>query len=243
MVTLVPTPAMKLELARAGFHSLEVVARGVDTARFDPARRDAALRRAWGAGDDDPVVIYVGRLAPEKNLSVVVRAFRAMRARAPAARLVFVGDGPSRDALARECPDAIFAGMRSGDDLGAHYASGDVFLFPSLTETFGNVTLEAMASGLAIVAYRHAAAAEIVTCGENGLLADYDDASGFVRLAEDLVADRPRVRRLGEQARLCALRFSWSAQVERLESVLCAVADAPPVRRARSRAPQASPST
>ncbi len=132
---------------------------------FDPARRDERLRRQWGATADTPVAIYVGRLAPEKNLPALLAAFDAIRRRVPAARLVVVGDGPAAKSLRAQCPDVHFAGIRTGEELAAHYASADVFLFPSLTETFGNVTLEAMASGLAVVAYDYAAAAQHIRHG------------------------------------------------------------------------------
>jgi len=177
MLTMVPTEAIREELEASGFHNLRVVARGVDTRLFDPARRSDDLRRTWGAGPETPVVLHVGRLAPEKNLGALVAAFEAMRARAPQARLVLVGDGPAANWLRARCPDAVFAGMRGGDDLAAHYASGDVFLFPSLTETYGNVTLEAMASGLAIVAYDYAAAAEHLVHETSALLAPCDTRS------------------------------------------------------------------
>ena len=157
LCTFVPTWQLREELRLDGYRGLEVVARGVDTRLFDPVRRSAALRRQWGAGEDDPVAIYVGRIAPEKNLPLVLSAFAAMRQRAPRARLVLVGDGPARAQLQRQHPEHVFAGMRVHEDLACHYASGDVFLFPSVTETFGNVTVEAMASGLAVVAFDYAA--------------------------------------------------------------------------------------
>ncbi len=117
--------------------------------------------------------------------------------------------------------------MRTGEDLATHYASGDVFLFPSLTETFGNVTVEALASGLAVVAYDYAAAAEHIIHGRNGMLAGYDDAAAFVRLAAALVADRPRIREIGERARHTAEKLAWSHVVEQFETLLLAVTGAP----------------
>ena len=117
-----------------------------------------------------------------------------------------VGDGPERRALARRNPSVIFAGTRSGEDLAAHYASADVFLFPSLTETFGNVTLEAMASGLAVVAYEYAAARQCLVHEESGLLAPFGDSRAFVGMAAGLIEDSTRMARL----RLRALRRSAS---------------------------------
>jgi glycosyltransferase involved in cell wall biosynthesis len=122
------------------------------------------------------------------------------------------------------CPDAIYAGMRTGEDLATHYASGDIFLFSSLTETFGNVTVEAMASGLAIVAYDYAAAAEYIEHGRSGLLVGYDDPNEFVRLAAALIEDRSRIRELGMRARLSAENLAWSRVVEQFEMLLLTVA-------------------
>src|SRR5690606_26563687 len=161
-LTFVPTEDMAATLRLQGYRHVEVVARGVDTALYAPRRRSGALRAAWGAQEGDLVVLCVGRLAAEKNLELATRAFRAIRELRPDAKMVLVGDGPQRAAFSRDHPEIILAGMRIGDDLASHYASADMFLFPSLTETFGNVTLEAMASGLCVVAYDYAAAAEVI---------------------------------------------------------------------------------
>ncbi len=207
--TMVPTEALRRELAGAGFDRLRVVARGVDAQRFTPARRSPALRASWGAGPDTLVALCVGRLAPEKNLGAVLHAATALCAARSDTRLVLVGDGPERARLAQRAPDAVFAGARHGDDLAAHYASADVFLFPSLTETFGNVVPEAMASGLAVLSYDLAAAGQLIRDGENGLLATAGDAAAFCRLAAALGADPPRVRALGLQARASAGLLDW----------------------------------
>lgn len=219
-LTLVPTHAMREELLHDGYRNLKVVARGVDTQRFTPARRSDSLRAAWGAGPDDPVALYVGRLAAEKNLPLVLRAFAALRARRPGAKLVLVGDGPLRGELARAFPGTIFAGMRTGLDLATFYASGDVFLFPSLTETFGNVTLEAMASGLAVIAYDYAAARELMTHRENGLLAPFDAADAFCALAGEVAAEPKTLRALGLAARQTAEEMSWSTIYSQFEQAL-----------------------
>jgi glycosyltransferase involved in cell wall biosynthesis len=227
LMTMVPTVSMRDELAARGFRNLRVVARGVDTQLFNPARRSESLRASWGAAPADPVVIHVGRLAPEKNLEPVAAAFDEIRRVVSRAKLVFVGDGPARDSLRARCPDAVFAGMRTGEDLAAHYASGDVFLFPSLTETFGNVTVEAMASGLAVVAYDYAAAAEYLRNGHNGLLARYDDDEEFVRHAAALAAYPARRHAFGVRARQAAENLAWSRVVAQFETLLLAAAGAP----------------
>ena len=211
LCTFVPTQQLSMELVAKGYQETRVVARGVDTALFNPLRRSAELRARWGVGAHDPVVLYVGRIAPEKNLPLVLTSFAAMQRRAPRARLVFVGDGPARTLLQRQHPGAIFAGMRTGEDLAAHYASGDLFLFPSTTETFGNVTLEAMASGLAVAAFDYAAAREHIVHGESGLLASFGDAHAYARVAVELIADPSRSAMLRINARLAAERIDWAS--------------------------------
>jgi len=225
-LTMVPTEAMRAELTSMGFHNLRVVARGVDTKLFHPSLRSEQLRASWGAEPADPVVIHVGRLAPEKNLQVLSDAYSAMRRRQPRAKLVFVGDGPARPMLQASCPDAVFAGTRTGGDLAMHYASGDLFLFPSLTETFGNVTVEAMASGLAVVAYNYAAAAAHIDHGCNGLLAQYDDAGEFKRLAVDVIGDRGRIAELGGNARRRAEELDWDRVIRHFEALLRGISTA-----------------
>ena len=163
-----------------------MVSRGIDNELFHPGRRSAELRRQWSVTDDQLVVSYVGRIAAEKNLPLVLRAFDAIRQNLPSARLLLVGDGPLRKRLAQQHPEHIFAGMRHGEDLATHYASSDLFLFPSLTETFGNVTTEALASGLPVVAYRTAAAAELVSTGHNGPLREPGDEAAFIAGAVEL---------------------------------------------------------
>lgn len=222
LCTMVPTDAMRSELAALGFRNLAVVARGVDAQRFHPVRRSAALRADWGLAPDDPAVLYVGRVAPEKNLPTLLAAFEAMRAREPRARLVVVGDGPALPELRARYPNAVFAGMRTGDDLAVHYASGDIFLYPSLTETFGNVTPEAMASGLAVVAYDYAAAAQHIRSGENGVLVPYGDAAAFIAAAVRVVADGAFARALGAQARETSHALDWGQVVVDLEAHLLA---------------------
>lgn len=223
--TLVPTESLKQELAALGFRNLQVVARGVDTALFNPSRRSPALRKSWGVDDQQPVALYVGRLAPEKNLGLVIRAFSMMRKTEPALKLVLVGDGPERVRLQREHPEAVFAGMRTGEDLAAHYASADLFVFPSMTETYGNVTVEAMASGLAVVAYDYAAAQQHIRHMVSGLLAPFGRDDAFIGMAAAIAGDRPRMRTLGEQARLTTERLDWTCIVADFEQAMFDLAD------------------
>ena len=166
------------------------------------------------------MILHVGRLAPEKNLTALAAAFEAIRRSSPGARFVVVGDGPARASLEERCPGIVFAGTRTGVDLAQHYASADIFLFPSLTETYGNVTIEAMASGLAVVAFDYGAAKLHIRSGWNGLLAKGEDAQGWIGLAAELAVDPLHARVLGARAREAALELGWDRVVRRLEAVL-----------------------
>jgi glycosyltransferase involved in cell wall biosynthesis len=223
-VTLVPTEGIRRELIASGYENIEIIGRGVDTKLFHPGRRDRALRARWGVNDNETVVLYVGRLAAEKNLALVFRTFDAMREAHPAARLVLVGDGPERALWLARRADAIFCGTQVGEALAAHYASGDVFLFPSLTETWGNVTIEAMASGIAVVAYDCAAAEEVIRHGENGLKVAPEDESEFIAKAVSLASDTVQQRRLGAAAAARAAQLSWDAIIDSFERVLLRLA-------------------
>ncbi|MFT3792066.1 MAG: glycosyltransferase family 1 protein [Rudaea sp.] len=184
--TLVPTAELRDFLVENKFGNVILLRRAVDNALFSPARRDEALRRQWGLAPGQIAVVYVGRIAPEKNLSLAVRTFREIQKIHRDARYVWIGDGPARAALAAENPDFVFAGIRRGTDLARHFASADLFVFPSLTETFGNVTLEALASGLPTVAFDYGAAREHLTdaCGR---LVPFGDEGAFVRATLELV--------------------------------------------------------
>ncbi len=234
--TLVPTESLREELQALGFRNLEVVARGVDTAQFHPQRRSTALRQTWGVVDGDQVALSVGRLAPEKNLPLVLRAYGLMRELQPRLRLVLVGDGPERARLMRENPGVIFAGMRIGEDLAAHYASADVFLFPSMTETYGNVTVEAMASGLAVVAYDYAAAQQHMRHGASGVLVPFAAADDYVQAAAALANDAPRVKALGARARTVTEKLDWSYIVAEFEQALLRLTDEVPAHAGEAHA-------
>ncbi len=218
--TLVPTEALAASLAGEGLDGVRVLGRGVDTVLFDPARRSPELRAAWGIGDDELAVVHVGRLAAEKNIDLALRAFAAIQARHPRARFVLVGDGPLRERLQRRHPEHVFSGQRLGEDLAAHYASGDLFLFPSLTETFGNVTQEAMASGLAVLAFRSAAAAETIVDGENGRTVPPGNDEAFIAAAVQLAREDDIRRRIAARARQSVLERGWDAVSLRFEAVL-----------------------
>jgi glycosyltransferase involved in cell wall biosynthesis len=218
--TMVPTDEMVEDLGRLGFERLRVVGRGVNARTFSPERRRAELRSRWGAGDEDIVALCVSRFAPEKNFPLVLEAYAAMRRANPAVKLVLVGDGPLLEELRAANTGSVIAGRLVNGELSAHYASADVFLFPSVTETFGNVTLEAMASGLAVVAYRYAAARQHIEDGRSGLLAEPGDRAGFMAHAVSLARDPQRARELGRAARAAAEPVSWERMTADFESVL-----------------------
>jgi len=199
--TLVPTVELATFLESNRFRNVRLLRRAVDTKLFHPQQRDEALRREWHLDGDDLAIIYIGRIAPEKNLDLAVTAFRAIQAQHPTARFVLVGDGPARKTLSAQHPDFVFAGVRRGGDLARHYASGDLFLFPSVTETFGNVTLEALASGVPVVAYDYGAAREHMRATDVGACVSLHDREAFVASAVTLANDAPRRRRLRESAR------------------------------------------
>ncbi len=203
--TIVPTHELREWLERHGFQRVRVVARGVDTALFDPARRSARLRERWGVGPDGLAVIYLGRIAAEKNLELAIEAFEKIRDRCPGARFVWVGTGPVAERLSGRHPEYIFAGLRLGEDLAAHFASADLFLFPSLTETFGNVTLEAMASGVPTIAFDYGAARAHLRDREHGRIVPAGDDAGFVDAAVAVAVDAGMRRAMGSAARRAAL--------------------------------------
>lgn len=195
--TLVPTRELQEFLQAQRFRNVVQLPRAVDTAAFHPDRRDEALRREWGLDPHALAVIHVGRIAPEKNLPLAVRAFRELQRVRPEARFVWVGEGPAREVLQRENPDFVFTGVQRGDALGRHFASADLFLFPSRSETFGNVTLEALASGVPVVAFDYGAAREFLRDGVHGASAALHDDAGFLAAALRLAGDdalRARMR-------------------------------------------------
>ncbi|HEX7455619.1 MAG TPA: glycosyltransferase family 1 protein [Gallionella sp.] len=218
--TLVPTTELQLQLEHEGYQNVRVVSRGVDTKLFNPSKRSESLRASWWADDSTPVVMLVSRIAAEKNLDVAIQAFEQMRIVNPMARMVLVGDGPARAGLQKQYPFVIFAGMQTGEALAEHYASGDIFVYPSLTETYGNVTVEAMASGLATIAYDYAAARQHITHDSNGLLVPFSNTQAFVTQAKALIADRAQVQRLRHTARQTMKSLTWDHIMGQMESVL-----------------------
>jgi glycosyltransferase involved in cell wall biosynthesis len=216
--TLCPSPSTAREVERRGFAHVGVWPRGVDSALFTPARRSEDWRRAFGGGANK-IALYVGRLSYEKNLDVLTDAFKALDE--PDARLVLVGDGPARESLEHSLAGhaVTFMGYLTGEALATAYASADVFAFPSLTETFGQVAQEAMASGLPVVGFEAEGVRDLVTSGETGLLARDQSPRAFAEaLRTALDSERLRAT-LGSKARVVAATRSWERVLDGLIAV------------------------
>lgn len=185
--------------------------RGVDRAIFDPGRRDLAWRRALGIGDDDVAVGFLGRLVMEKGLDVFSDTVAELRNRGVAHKVLVVGEGPAHGWFAEHVPDAIFTGIQTGPDLGRAVASMDLLLNPSVTETFGNVTLEAMASGVPVIAARATGSTSLVADGETGRLVEPGDIAGFASAVAAYVADPGYRLAQGVAGEARSRSYSWDA--------------------------------
>jgi glycosyltransferase involved in cell wall biosynthesis len=206
----VPSESMAEALAANGDPGkVRLWTRGVDTARFDPARRSAAWRREHGIGGDEVVLLFASRLVREKRLATLADMFSRLEAAGVRCRAVIVGDGPERESLAKALPDALFLGFLTGDALPDAYANADLFVFPSDTETFGSVTLEAMASGLPTLCADATGSRSLVDPGVTGFLEPADSGEAFYRRARQLIEDPDRRRAMSLTARERSLRFSW----------------------------------
>ncbi len=233
-VTLVPSVSTSRRLQEVGVQRVEIWSRGVDARHFHPRHRDEGLRRALGLGPDDVLLLYVGRLALEKNLPVLLAAYSRLRQTLASrpdqtgvsgppmgiprkVELALVGEGPLLSSLQNaQHPGVILAGTRHGEELSRWYASADCFVFPSCSETFGNVVLEAQASGLPVVAFDAQAMGERIVSGADGFLVptDGDLARPMARLCQD----QSLRRKLGLAARARAERQTWEAIFDDLET-------------------------
>jgi glycosyltransferase involved in cell wall biosynthesis len=222
--TFVPTAELVAELERLGFRGLGVLSRGVDTRQFHPERRSPELRASWGVGPDDPVVLHVGRMAAEKNYPLLFRAYAAMRAANPRCRFVVAGEGPLRARLEREHPDCLFAGFFSREEIGRYYASADIYIHASLTETFGNVLTEAMAAGNAVAGFDYAAARQFVRDGETGLAVPCDQPDALVAAGVRLATEPALRERLRRAARTAVEAQAWDKVIATFEADLALAA-------------------
>jgi len=233
--TLCPSRATVEELRSQGFRRLRVWGRGVDTRRFAPEHRSLAWRTSLGIAPDERVLLYVGRLASEKRLDLLPQALDGLEH----THLVLVGDGPARQDLARQVAGlpVHFTGYLQGHDLATAYASADVFVFPSDTETFGQVVQEALASGLPVVGARAGGTLDLVREGDNGLLFAPGNSVALREQIQTLLASPALRAAMGEAGRQAALQRSWPVVLDRLVAHYASLSR----RSARRSAPQAAP--
>lgn len=215
----VPSPATMQELRRQRVAcELKLWSRGVDTSLFNPGQRDAVWRKSLGFSDDEIVIVFVSRLVWEKNLDMVARIFGKISKLAPSVRTLVVGDGPARKKLAQMLPETEFTGYLSGRELARAYASSDIFFFPSDTESFGNVTLEAMSSGLPAVVARAVGSISLVDDGQTGYLVGATDEELFTNNLLG-IADNSALRgKMAEASRKKAQSYDWGRILDQLIS-------------------------
>jgi glycosyltransferase involved in cell wall biosynthesis len=209
---VVPSPSMRTLLREWGVKTpIGIWSRGIDHDRFKPERRDLAWRRGLGIGDDEIAVGFLGRLVKEKGLDIFAEVTAELRRRNVPHKVLVVGKGPAQDWFAERTPEAVFAGFQSGDDLGRAVASMDVFFNPSVTETFGNVTTEAMAAGVPVVAARATGAVDLVEDGVNGFLVSSRDVSAYADAIARIVSDPALRRTMGEAGHRKAAGYLWDS--------------------------------
>ncbi|HEB86661.1 MAG TPA: glycosyltransferase family 1 protein [Gammaproteobacteria bacterium] len=221
-LTLVPNRNLAKELQAMGIHAVRIFSRGVDCTLFSPERRCNRIRRDWGVDDTGTALLYVGRLAHEKNISLAIQTYREMLSQNGSLKFIIIGDGPLYSELRRKNPDIIFCGIHRGKTLARYYASADIFLFPSETETFGNVTLEAMASGLVVLAYDYAAANMHISNGINGYATPIGDSRAYIEAGVRLLAAKEEQDKIRLCARQRAESIDWPEHVTLFESILTA---------------------
>lgn len=213
--TFVPALPILRELDQHGIQRLEYLPNGVDTGAFSPLYRSDEWRKRFGHGEK-PVILFVSRLVWEKDLRVLAQTFTELRSHRDDFEMVIVGDGHARQELQQMMPGAHFLGYQSGKMLAESFASADVFAFPSTTETFGLVTLEAMSSGLAPVAAKVGGAVGIIQEGRSGLFAEPLNGVDLARKIEWLL-DHPNHRKvIAEHALARAQEFRWDRILDRL---------------------------
>jgi len=213
----VPSQSMADALLADGFRdNFRLWPRGIDTVHFNPSKKSSVWRAKHGIGESELVVVFVSRLVREKQLETLASALLLLEAGGLAYRSVIVGDGPERATLERQLPHAVFTGFLEGEDLAGAYASSDIFVFPSETETFGNVMLEAMASGLPCVCADATGSRSLVVHGRTGYLATPGRAQEFADHIAMLARDPQLRRQMGAAARERSLGFSWDETMARI---------------------------
>ena len=205
-----PSQSMIDTLREQGMNEdISLWTRGVDRTVFASDKRDLAWRRSLGIADEDVAVVFLGRLVMEKGLDVFADAVVELRRRQVPHKVLVIGDGPARGWFERALPGGIFAGFQTGPDLGRALASGDVFFNPSITETFGNVTLEAMACGLPVVAAGATGSQSLVHDGETGRLVPPGDAQAFAEAIAPYCTDAGLRARHGTAGEARSKDFDW----------------------------------
>ena len=214
---VVPSPSIADLLREWGVTApIRIWSRGVDHTRFNPQMRSLAWRRALGIGDEEFVIGFLGRLVKEKGLDIFAEVCAALTERGVPHRVLVIGDGPARDWFAERVPEAVFAGFQRGDALGTAVASMDVLFNPSVTETFGNVTSEAMACSVPVVAARATGAIDLVEDGVNGFLVAPRDVSGYADAIARLAADAEFRRGAGAAGHAKAQAYRWDLVNEKV---------------------------
>ena len=188
---------------------LKIFPRGLDTELFNPERRDPCFWQKFGPGNGEVRLLYVGRVSREKDLDVLASAYRKLREENLPVQLFVVGHGPYSEALAETLPDAFFTGYLRGQELAAAYASADIFVFPSTTDTFGNVIIEAQASGVPVIVSDSGGPKELVENNTNGLVTKSHDVDDFTRAIRMLVVDSALRQRMGNRAREGVVNRTW----------------------------------
>lgn len=189
---------------------IKILPRGLDTALFDPARRDRAFLKKFGVRGESVVLLYVGRVSKEKDLDVLAAAYKKLRAEKAPVQFVLVGDGPYLKDLKTQLPDACCTGYLAGLELAKAYASADIFLFPSTTDTFGNVVIEALASGLPAVVSDQGGPCELIQNGVTGFVTKSLDVGDFADAARRLVTDCKLRETMRRNARKAVQDRDWS---------------------------------
>lgn len=208
--TYVPSESMIEVIKSVGVQGdLRLWARGIDLELFNPEKRNLEWRRSLDFEDDDIVITFVSRLVWEKELRTYIESVKNLQKKYPKVKALIVGDGPAKEEAERLLPDGRFIGFAKGEELARAYASSDVFLFPSHTETFGNVTLEAMASGLPCVVADAIGSKSLVNDGENGFWANQSDVPDFTQKLERIVSDDNLREKMGKKSRELALNYRW----------------------------------
>ncbi len=189
-------------------------ARGVDRDEYNPAHRSLEWRRSLGIGDDDLAILFVARIVAEKGIKQFARVIDRIRAQGRNPKVLIVGDGPARSEFEADLGEGVFTGFLTGRDLSTAYASGDILFYPSITEAFPNVVLEAMASGLPTVCADTIGANSITIEGKTGFLVDPSSDEGYAEAIVRLLDDGPLRARMGERGRKESARYTWTAVLD-----------------------------